>query len=72
MNTDGSGLRQIGSCIGVCVFNDDPQYSLDGTQIVYTRLMHVPERRSRPRGLGDGRGRQQPPSDHATSDAGRL
>jgi Tol biopolymer transport system component len=41
VNTDGSGLRQIGTCRGRCLVNDDPQYSPDGRQIVYTRLMHV-------------------------------
>jgi Tol biopolymer transport system component len=41
INADGTGLRQIGVCTGDCVVNDDPQYSPDGRQIVYTRLMHV-------------------------------
>jgi TolB protein len=41
VNRDGSGLTQIGTCLGDCVSNDDPQYSPDGSQIVYTRLMHV-------------------------------
>jgi Tol biopolymer transport system component len=39
INTDGSGLRQIGTCTGACLGNDDPQYSPDGRQIVYTRAM---------------------------------
>jgi Tol biopolymer transport system component len=41
VNADGTGLRQIGSCTGDCVYNDDPQYSPDGSQIVYSRLMRV-------------------------------
>ena len=46
INADGTGLRQIGRCTGDCVVNDDPQYSPDGHQIVYTRLMHVQPRRA--------------------------
>ncbi len=38
---DGGGLRQIGACTGVCVGNDDPQYSPDGQRIVFTRAMRV-------------------------------
>jgi Tol biopolymer transport system component len=38
VDADGSGSRQIGTCTGDCVANDDPQYSPDGRQIVYTRL----------------------------------
>ncbi len=41
VNTDGAGLRQIGSCTGACIGNDDPQYSPNGRQIVYTRAMRV-------------------------------
>ncbi|MGH7486518.1 MAG: TolB family protein, partial [bacterium] len=37
VNTDGSGLRQIGACTHPCVGNDDPQYSPDGRRIVFTR-----------------------------------
>ena len=46
VNADGTGLRQIGACTGDCVVNDDPQYSPDGSRIVYTRLMHVGPKRS--------------------------
>ena len=46
INADGTGLRQIGRCTGDCVVDDDPQYSPDGHQIVYTRLMHVQPRRA--------------------------
>ena len=42
VNSDGSGLTQVGSCTGDCVSNDDPQYSPDGRQIAYSRLMHMP------------------------------
>ena len=41
VNADGAGLRQIGSCSGACIGNDDPQYSPDEHQIVYTRAMRV-------------------------------
>jgi Tol biopolymer transport system component len=41
VNADGSGLRQIGTCSGACLGNDDPQYSPDGRQIVYTRAIRV-------------------------------
>ncbi len=41
INADGSGLRQLGSCTGECLGNDDPQYSPDGHDIVYTRAMRV-------------------------------
>ena len=41
INTDGGGLTQVGTCTGDCVSNDEPQYSPDGNQIVFTRLMHV-------------------------------
>ena len=41
VNADGSGLRRLGTCTGACVGNDDPQYSPDGHQIVYTRAMRV-------------------------------
>jgi Tol biopolymer transport system component len=45
VNADGTGVRQIGSCTGDCVVNDDPQYSPDGRRIAYTRLM-----RAKPKG----------------------
>jgi Tol biopolymer transport system component len=41
VDADGSNLHRIGSCTGACVGNDDPQYSPDGHQIVFTRAMHV-------------------------------
>ena len=41
VNADGSGLTQIGTCTGACIGNDDPSYSPDGQQIVYTRLMQT-------------------------------
>jgi Tol biopolymer transport system component len=41
VNADGSGLRQIGTCTGDCVANDDPQYSPDGHRIVFVRVVHV-------------------------------
>ena len=41
VNADGSGLRQIGSCTGGCVANDDPQYSPDGHRIVFLRVVRV-------------------------------
>ncbi len=41
VDADGSGLRQIGTCTGACLGNDDPQYSPDGREIVYTRAMRV-------------------------------
>jgi TolB protein len=44
VNAKGGGLRQIGTCTGHCVVNDDPQYSPNGRQIVYTRLMHAGSR----------------------------
>ena len=42
VDADGSGLRQIGTCSGACIGNDDPQYSPNGRQIVYTRAIRVP------------------------------
>ena len=41
VNADGTGLRQIGTCSGACLGNDDPQYSANGRQIVYTRAIRV-------------------------------
>lgn len=41
IGADGTGLRQIGTCTGKCVGNDDPQYSPDGRRIVFTRVMRV-------------------------------
>lgn len=41
VNADGSGLRQIGTCTGDCIANDDPQYSPDGHRIVFVRAVHV-------------------------------
>jgi Tol biopolymer transport system component len=41
VNADGSGLRQIGTCMGDCVANDDSQYSPDGHRIVFVRALHV-------------------------------
>ncbi len=41
VNADGSGVRQIGTCTGDCIANDDPQYSPDGHQIVFVRAVHV-------------------------------
>lgn len=42
VDADGSGLRQIGTCSGACIGNDDPQYSPNGRQIVYTQAIRVP------------------------------
>ena len=41
VDADGSGLRQIGTCTGACLGNDDPQYSPAGRQIVFTRAIRV-------------------------------
>lgn len=41
LNADGTGLRQIGTCAGACLGNDDPQYSPDGQQIVFTRAIRT-------------------------------
>jgi Tol biopolymer transport system component len=41
VDADGGGLRQIGTCMGNCVANDDPQYSPDGHQVVYTQVLRV-------------------------------
>ena len=51
VNADGSGLRQIGTCTGDCVANDDPQYSPDGHQIVFMRAVHVKAPRRWPLGI---------------------
>jgi Tol biopolymer transport system component len=63
VNADGHGLRQIGTCTGACVVNDDPQYSPDGRRIVYTRLMRVSPGRTLVLGVwvmsSDGRNPQQ-------------
>src|SRR5207302_221792 len=40
---DGSGLTQIGTCSGPCISNDEPQYSPNGSQIAFTRLMRNPD-----------------------------
>ena len=37
VNSDGSGLRRIGTCTTPCIGNDDPQYSPDGRRIVFTK-----------------------------------
>ena len=41
VDADGTHLRQVGTCGGACLGNDDPQYSPDGHQIVFIRVLRV-------------------------------
>jgi Tol biopolymer transport system component len=41
VDSNGRGLRQIATCTGRCLSNDDPQYSPDGRQIVFSRAMQI-------------------------------
>jgi Tol biopolymer transport system component len=41
VDADGTNLRRVGTCTDDCIGNDDPQYSPEGRQIVFIRVLRV-------------------------------